>query len=614
MSVKRNVTVPVGRSGTSRDMRPIIAHCLPGSKYGHRVEIAERIAAELLDGFNRHYTLFRATSAQAKHAFDEGDWAGVQRLVKQRIRFYDDRVLEYVDRVQTEAAAADDAVWQQAKLLYVGLLIDHKRPELAETFFNSVTTRVLRRTYIHDDLMFMRAAVSTEYIPSDPPTYRSYYPSGPGLRATLVQVFRDFGWKRPFANLERDVDYVMHELGERPAPAPNFQVQVLSSALYRNKGAYVIGKIVNANEETPFVVPVLHNDDGRLILDTILLEQQSIDILFSLSRAYFLVDMDVPSGYVHFLQTIMPTRPRSELYSAIGLAGQGKTLFVRDLRHHLHHSQDLFVEAPGTRGRVMHVFNLPSYPYVFKVIRDVFGASKNTDRATVMGKFRLVREVDRVGRMAHTIEFTNLALPLARFAPELLEQLEELAPSAVEIDGENLIVRHCYVERRQTPLNLYFATATPEQIDYAVREYGDAIRELAIANVFPGDLIWRNFGLTRYGRVLFYDYDEVEYLTDCVFRAIPPAPTPEAELSEEPWYAVGPHDVFPEEFEPFLLGDAKVRDSFLRHHADLLRPEFWQESQRRVAEGEIVDFFPYPEDVRFCRRFAEPLETASEPV
>ncbi|MFL5937363.1 MAG: bifunctional isocitrate dehydrogenase kinase/phosphatase, partial [Gaiellaceae bacterium] len=387
------------------------------------------------------------------------------------------------------------------------------------------------------------------------------------------------------------------------APAPNFQVQVLSSAFYRNKAAYIVGKIVNGNDEQPFVVPVLHDEAAGLVLDTILLDPQSIDILFSLSRAYFLVDMDVPSDYVQFLQTIMPRRPRSELYTALGLAGQGKTLFFRDLRHHLHHSRDLFVEAPGTRGLVMHVFNVPSYPYVFKVIRDRFGSSKNTDRDTVMSKFRLVREVDRVGRMAHTIEFTNLALPLDRFAAELLEQLDELAPSSIERDGDNLIVKHCYVERRQTPLNVYFATASAEQIDRAVREYGDTIRELAIANVFPGDLIWRNFGLTRYDRVLFYDYDEVEYLTDCEFRTIPPPPTPEAELAQEVWYGVGPRDVFPEEFGPFLLGDERVRESFLRHHADLLRPEFWRESQRRIASGEIVDFFPYADDVRFCRRY-----------
>ena len=570
------------------------------------METAERIAEELLDGFNRHYELFRTTSTRAKEAFDVGDWAEIQRLVKERILFYDTRVLEYVDRLRDEldADSIDDSEWQLAKLIYVGLLVDHKRPELAETFFNSVTTRVLGRVYVHDDLMFKRAAVSTEYIPSEPPTYRSYYPAEPGLEATFLEVFRDFGWTRPFADLERDVGFVMRELGDQPAhTARNYQVQVLTSALYRNKAAYVIGKIVNGIQERAFVVPVLHDGSGRLALDTMLLEQQSIDVLFALSRAYFLVDMDVPSDYVHFLQTIMPTRPRSELYTALGLAGQGKTLFFRDLRHHLHHSNDLFVEAPGTRGLVMHVFTLPSYPYVFKVIRDRFGSSKNTDRETVMSKFAMVREVDRVGRMAHTIEFTNLALPLDRFSQDLLDQLDELAPTSIEVDGDNLIVRHCYVERRHTPLTLYFARATPEQIDTAVREYGETIRELAIANVFPGDLIWRNFGLTRYGRVLFYDYDEVEYLTDCSFREIPPAPTPEAELSDDVWYAVGPRDVFPEEFEPFLLGDPRVREAFLRHNADLLSAEFWRGSQARVAAGEIVDFFPYADEVRFRRRY-----------
>jgi isocitrate dehydrogenase kinase/phosphatase len=235
------------------------------------------------------------------------------------------------------------------------------------------------------------------------------------------------------------------------------------------------------------------------------------------------------------------------------------------------------------------------------VIKDVFGPGKHTDRATVMAKFNLVKSVDRVGRMADTIEFKNLALPLDRFAPELLAQLRELAPSAIDVDGDQLIVKHCYVERRLTPLNIFLEDATPEQRDSVVRQYGDAIRELAFANVFPGDLLWRNFGLTRYGRVVFYDYDEVEHVTDCSFRRIPPPPTPEAEFEGEPWYPVGPRDVFPEEFETFVLGDPAVRDAFRGHHADLLGPGFWHDAQRRIAEGEVVDFFPYPEDVRFGR-------------
>jgi isocitrate dehydrogenase kinase/phosphatase len=251
----------------------------------------------------------------------------------------------------------------------------------------------------------------------------------------------------------------------------------------------------------------------------------------------------------------------------------------------------------------MHVFNLASYPYVFKVIRDVFGPTKTSDRETVKRKFLMVKEVDRVGRMADALEFTELALPLDRFAPELLEELYELAPSVIDVDDESLVLHHCYVERRLTPLDLYLETASEEELENAVLEYGNAIRELAIANVFPGDLLWRNFGLTRYGRVVFYDYDEIEYLTDCVFRDIPAAPTPEAELADEPWYPVGRNDVFPEEFETFLLGSPKVGEAFRRHHADLLQPAFWRECQRLVAEGEIVDFFPYPDSTRFCERY-----------
>lgn len=568
----------------------------------------------MIEGFARHYGLFREVSSGAKHRFEVSAWTEVQQAVRERNRFYGDRVEECVERLNGELAAGtiDDATWRRAKLLYIGLLVDHKQPELAETFFNSVVTRVIGRTYVRNNFAFVRAAVSTEYIESDPPIYRSYYPVETGLRVALLAIFADFGWRRPFADLKRDVGFVWQTLlehfgGEWPAREPNYQVQVLGSAFYRNKGAYVIGKIINGNVETPFAVCVLHDADGRLVLDTILCDSESISVLFSLSRAYFMADMDVPSGYVQFLQTLMPAKPRSDLYTAVGLAKQGKTLFFRDLLHHLHHSQDAFVEAPGTRGLVMHVFTLPSYPYVFKVIKDEFGHSKHSDRATVKRKFLMVKEIDRVGRMADTLEFKNLALPRSRFAPELLAQLLDLAPSTVEIDGEDVIVGHCYVERRMTPLNLYLETATAEEIEHVVREYGDTIRELAIANVFAGDMLWRNFGVNRHGRVVFYDYDEIEYLTDCTFRAVPPAPNPEAELSAEPWYPVGPLDVFPEEFETFLLGSPQVREAFLRYHAELLRPAFWQKCQQQVARGEIVDFFPYPESIRFCQRYDVPV-------
>jgi len=573
------------------------------------------IARTLMAGFNKHYRLFRMSSAAAKQRFEQGDWHAVQQAVQERIHYYDDRVAETVEQLHRElmAATVDDAVWRQAKLYYIGLLTYHDQPELAETFFNSVFCRILHRTYFHNDFIFVRPAISTEYIESDPPAYRCYYPRETNWRTALRQILHDFGWQRGFANLERDIDFVGRAVQEYfpdlPQREDNFQIQVLSAAFYRNKAAYVIGKVVNGAVEFPFAVPVLHDAQGRLFLDTILLDPVNIGLLFSLSRAYFMVDMPVPANTVQFLRSLMPNKPRAEIYSMLGLGKQGKTAFYRGLFSHLHHSADQFIVAPGIRGLVMLVFTLPSYPYVFKVIKDRFGASKEVDHATVRHKYQLVKQIDRVGRMADTLEFSQVALPQARFSVELIEELRREIPSLLEEEGDDLIIRHLYIERRMEPLNLYLERAVKagrdDRVEQAVIEYGNAIRELAIANIFPGDLLWKNFGVTRYGRVVFYDYDEIEYMTDCNFRRIPSAPNEEAEMSGEPWYAVGRNDVFPEEFATFLLGTPQIRAAFVKHHADLLDPAFWQQAQQEIRSGEIRDFFPYAEALRFCKRYRE---------
>jgi isocitrate dehydrogenase kinase/phosphatase len=574
---------------------------------------ALRVAQMLMAGFNKHYRLFRASSAAAKERFEQGDWQAVQQAVRERIHFYDDRVAETVERLHGElkAETLDDAVWRQAKLYYIGLLTDHDQPELAETFFNSVVCRILHRAYFHNEFIFVRPAISTEYIESDPPAYRCYYLRESDWRDALRQIFRDFGWRRAFAALDRDVESIRRAVLEcfpdPPAREANFQIQVLSSAFYRNKAAYVIGKVVNGASEYPFTVPVLHDDAGRLYLDTILLDTVNIGRLFSLSRAYFMVDMPVPANTVQFLRSLMPSKPRAEIYSMLGLGKQGKTSFFRGLMSHLHHSADQFVVAPGIRGLVMLVFTLPSYPYVFKAIKDRFGATKDVDHATVRRKYQLVKQVDRVGRMADTLEFSQVALPKSRFAPELIDELKREIPSLLEDDGDELIIRHLYIERRMEPLNLYLERAVKagrdDLVEQAVIEYGNAIRELASANIFPGDLLWKNFGVTRYGRVVFYDYDEIEYMTDCNFRRIPPPPNEEAELSGEPWYSVGRNDIFPEEFASFLLGTPQIRTPFLRHHADLLDVGFWQQAQQEIRNGAVRDFFPYPESLRFRNRY-----------
>jgi isocitrate dehydrogenase kinase/phosphatase len=573
-------------------------------------ELAFLIAQGILDGFNRHYLLFRETSRYAKTLFEAGRWAEIQRISQKRIRFYDRRVTETVEYLQRRFSADQlpDAIWQQVKLHYVGLLTTHRQPELAESFFNSVSCRILHRSYYHNDFLFVRPAVSTEHIDSDPPTYRSYYPAQEGLRAVIAHILRDFGLRNPLRNLHRDMrrllGAVREQLPKPFRPEANHQVQVLSSLFFRNKGAYAIGRIVNGSQQYPFAVAILRNDDGSIYLDAVLMQAEQLAILFGFSRAYFMADLEVPSGTVDFLRSLLPHKPAAELYTVLGLQKHGKTLFYRDFLHHLKHSSDQFVAAPGIRGLVMLVFTLPSYPYVFKVIKDVISPPKETDRRQVKEKYLLVKHHDRVGRMADTLEYKDVALPRERFSPQLIEDLRRVAASVIEEDGDSLVVKHVYIERRMTPLNMYLKDASDEQVRQVIGEYGDAIRQLAAANIFPGDMLFKNFGVTRFGRVVFYDYDEIAYMTDCNFRRMPAARTPEDEMAAEPWYPVGPNDVFPEEFAAFLLGDAKVRAAFLARHADLLDADFWNAAKQRIADGHIEDVFPYPQSLRFRNRLA----------
>jgi len=594
--------------------------------------LAYDIAKAMMDGFNRHYRLFRTESARAKHRFETADWHGQQRAQRERIEFYDLRVLECSSRLEREFKGGEQPmeVWQQVKLHYIGLLVDHHQPELAESFFNSVTTKILHRSYFHNDFIFVRPAVSTEYIENDEPaarpTYVAYYPTQDNLAEVVAQMLRDCDLRCPFEDLARDAAEVALALQARLAQTrlrANFQIQALSGLFYRNKGAYLVGKLINGFQETPFALPILHkrvpqamSSDTRrsqLVIDAVLFGEDDLLLLFSFARAYFMVDMEVPSAYVQFLRSMMPRKPRAEIYNALGLAKQGKTLFYRDFLYHLRHSSDKFRIAPGIKGMVMLVFDLPSFPFVFKVIKDFYPPPKDTSREQIKGKYLLVKQHDRVGRMADTLEYSEVAFPRARFDDALIAEIQQFAPSQLEIsdrDGDGaleVILKHVYIERRMIPLNIYLqealdagpdSAAARQQIERAVVEYGNAIKDLVAANIFPGDMLWKNFGVTRHGKVVFYDYDEIEYITDCNFRRVPQARTEEEEMSGEVWYHVGPRDVFPETFGPFLLGNPAVREVFLREHADLLDVAFWQGHKDRILAGHVHDVFPYEREKR----------------
>lgn len=571
------------------------------------MDLALDIARTILSGFNKHYRIFRETSSSARLMFERKQWAEIRESNRLRIDMYDSRVAEAVETVKREfPQSVDEALWPSIKMAYISLLYEHRQPELAETFFNSVAAKVLHRRYHNNGHIFSRPAVAAEHIEAKQPTYRCYYPMGEGLRKTLIKIFDDYQLGVRLANPDRCMRNLMKSLRDwMPAPLkvePNFHIQMLSSLFYRNKAAYAVGRVVNGQKRDLFVFALCHAPEGGLYVDALVHEREHLANLFSVAHAYFMVDMEVPSSWISFINTALPEKPKAELYTAVGLQKQGKTLFFRDFQQHLKHSADSFVVAPGVRGMVMFVFTLPSFPFVFKVIRDSFEPPKDITRDQVMEKYRLVKHHDRVGRLADTLEYVDVAFPLDRFDQHLIEKMKHYIPSSVEIDGNHLLLKHVYIEQRLTPLDIYLRTADDRQLEHGVQEFGQALRDLANANIFAGDLLPKNFGMSPYGRVVFYDYDEVCYLTQCRFRRIPAARFPEDEMRAEPWYNVGKDDIFPEEFPKFLFQDERTRQLFARVHGDLLQPDFWVRTQERIASGAELDLYPYPHEIRLLRR------------
>jgi isocitrate dehydrogenase kinase/phosphatase len=567
------------------------------------------IAQAILEGFDRHYALFREYSRAGKTFFEEADWKGAARASIDRIQGYEQRVRETVDNIQQRfpESALETTSWPRIKIAFTGKLLNHWQAECAETFYNSVACRVLHRDYYNSEYIFWRPAISTEYLEASQPTYRSYYPDKDGLRRALLEILAGFELDVPFQDLRRDLRRLERAVRENRGKGwkaqPNYQFQVLHSLFFRNKAAYIVGRVINGADRQPFVIPLLRNDDGTMGIDALLMRQKDVAVLFSFSRAYFLVDMEVPSAYVRFLLTIMPRKSPVDLYAMLGLQKQAKTLFYRQLQHHLRHSRDNFQMAPGVRGMVMLVFCLPSFPFVFKMIKDRFDPPKTTTEKEVREKYQLVKNHDRVGRLADTLEYSNVAIPTDRIEPQLLEQLRELCAGSIEEYGDRLVIRHIYIERRMEPLDNFLAGATKRERKQAIRDYGNAIRDLAGANIFPGDMLKKNFGVTRHNRVVFYDYDEICYITECNFRRVPPPRDYDDMMSDVPWYSVEEHDVFPETFGPFFFAGRDDMAEFKKNHAELMTAEWWQSMKTAIEAGQHADIFPYPQKIRFCHRF-----------
>ena len=557
---------------------------------------ADRIAGIVVVGFERYFSEFRALTLHARLHFEEQDWRGAQRDWLARLDLYGRVVADTLAalRAASRGAALTRPLWAHVKTACAERICSRHGAELAETFFNSVTRRVFTIVGVEPDVEFVDIRAAACPVGPAAPVTRTFVRDG-SAEALVRQALASYWFAPGYEDLARDAALVAQSV-EREAPGVD-SIEMAVPVFFRNKGAYLVGRLRRRHATVPLVIALL-NPRGRVVVDAVLTTEDEASIVFSFTRSYFFVEAPCPGELVRFLATIMPRKPLAELYTAIGFNKHGKTALYRSLRQHLHASNDRFEFARGARGMVMIVFAMPSYDVIFKVLRDRFAQPKTCTRRDVMEKYQLVFKHDRAGRLIDAQEFEYLRFDRDRFAPELLSELLSEAAGTVSLEGDSLVFRHLYTERRVTPLDVYLAEAGPDAARDAVVDYGQALRDLAATNIFPGDLLLKNFGVTRHHRVVFYDYDELTFLTDCNFRTLPVAATDDEELAGEPWYYVGDRDIFPQEFLPFLALSPNLREVFLSAHRDLLEPGFWQAMQQEQRAARVVDIFPYSADRR----------------
>ena len=559
--------------------------------------LAQQCAGAVIDAFARYNADFRAVTRRAPERFDNCDWAGVQADVVERLDLYTQSVNAAIEAVSRllGARARDADLWRAIRLRFAAGIGSLPDPEFLKTFFSSITRRLFGTIGVDADVEFFALDVDPlRGIEALDVTVTYANRGSPGL--LFEQLLSDFKCRTPWRDFEGSVEHVVTDVrmhlqrsGEgRPVRA----VELIRPVFYQMTRAYLVGRIVGEGYTLPLAI-ALRNGPRGVLVDAVMLREADVSVLFSFTRSYFHVDLERVGEAVLFLRSIMPRKPVSELFTVLGRAKQGKTERFREIFRHLEETDDRFVIAPGDKGLVMACFTLSAFDVVFKVIRDRFPDVKNIRREEVIAKYDLVFKHDRAGRLVDAQEFKRISFPRERFSQEVLDELLGECAVTVQAEGSDLILNHVYIERRMTPLNLFLRSASREQAELAVIEYGQCIRELAYTNIFAGDLLLKNFGVTRNGRVIFYDYDELCRVTDCRFRDLPEADSYEDEMRADAWFYVADNDIFPETFIKFLGFDPHLRQVFLDAHGEVLEADWWRRLQERLGEGEVVEVLPY---------------------
>ena len=561
-------------------------------------ELIAECSQIIYDGFIRYNNYFHRITRRARTRFEQRDWKGHQNDIVDRVDLYEKSVRRIVLALRRTLGSqlTDKNLWHDIRGYFADRLNQVPDNDFIKTFFNSTTRRIFG-TEGHDPELEFISSGPTDDLQLIMSLNIRRYPYWASLQRIFETILDDFSFRVPYDDINLNATKISKKIktytNEKFSKDVEYlRFEFIDSFFYQAARAYLVGKLIHSEGESPIII-AFKNENRGISVDAVFLEEKEISLIFGYTRSYYFADPNSVIGTVHFLKSMLPKKPIDELYTVLGRLRQGKTERHRIFTEHLSKTKDKFVHADGEVGLVMIVFTLPSYNLVFKVIRDTFGAPKTISREDVISKYKLVSKHDRAGRLIDTQEFLNLKFPINRFSKELSKELLKNASISVRKENDNLILKRVYVERRVRPLNLYINEYSFKEAARAIIDYGEAIKDLAKTNIFPGDLLLKNFGVTQHNRIIFYDYDEVSLVTDCNFRDIPESNHIEDEMQADTWYYVGEHDIFPEEFIRFLSMNDKLKAEFMKYHKDLLTSKYWQRIKNQHLKGQALLVIPY---------------------
>jgi isocitrate dehydrogenase kinase/phosphatase len=578
-------------------------------------QLALGAAKRIRTGFDAFTDEFASITKRAKWRFQTRDWKGRHEDALERLDLYEKVLREVAAAIEGLLAFSlrDETVWASIKDCFAGLVGGRHDAELAETFFNSVTRTVFNTIGVNRRIEFFRWYPRPAEAAPGEPIFRAYE-GGSDTRLVIRAILQDYKFTVPYEDPARDADLVGGEidlyLWPLLGPTGEYRIETIRSPFYRNKVAYLVGRIVAGDRIIPLVLPLYHGDTG-VFVDTVLLAEAEVSKVFSFAFSYFHVLVERHDLLIEFLRSILPEKPLAELYISIGYDRHGKTEFYRDLHRFIHRSKERFVIAPGKEGAVMTVFTLPAYSYVFKVIKDrpcflrsAAMTDKTSTRREVMEQYAFVCRRDRVGRLVDTQEFENLRFRRARFDEQLQEELRQAAREVVSIEDDHVVLRHLYVQRRVTPLPMFLAEERdPEALRRTILDFGYFLKDLAGTGIFPSDLFntW-NYGVTRRGRVVLFDYDDVIPIERASFSRKPRTYDESEELApEEDRIVATANDFFIDEMQSYSGIPQRLKGVFELVHGDLFTVGFWRSLKVQVSAGELVDITPYDRAMKFRR-------------